>query len=235
MKKRPLYEKVKETLLGRLAKDFWRPGELLPSELKLAEEFRVSQGTIRRALADLVSQNMLTRHQGRGTAVAEHTPFGFFHLFRDDGVRELPESKTLRLSGARANRSERDALELAAGNRVIRILRIRYLNLEPKMLETLTLPQKLFPGLEKIPARDLPNTVYRFYEQQFGIPIVGKRERLRAVAATPTEALHLNIEVDRPLMEIECVAFSHERQPIEWRLSRCLTDEHYYCNPPESP
>ncbi|MDP6950151.1 MAG: GntR family transcriptional regulator, partial [Arenicellales bacterium] len=98
MKKRPLYEKVKEALLGRLAKDFWRPGELLPSELKLAEEFRVSQGTIRRALDDLVSQNMLTRHQGRGTAVAEHKPFGFFHLFRDDGVRELPESKTLRLT-----------------------------------------------------------------------------------------------------------------------------------------
>ncbi|MBT5624760.1 MAG: GntR family transcriptional regulator, partial [Proteobacteria bacterium] len=37
MSKRPLYEEIKETLIARLASDQWRPGELLPSELKLAE------------------------------------------------------------------------------------------------------------------------------------------------------------------------------------------------------
>ena len=72
--------------------------ELLISEPKLTEEFGVSQGTIRRALVDLVLQGSLVRHQGRGTAVTEHTPFGFFHLFRGDGVRELPQSKTLKIS-----------------------------------------------------------------------------------------------------------------------------------------
>jgi len=235
MEKRPLYEQIKETLLARLAEDYWRPGELLPSELKLAREFSVSQGTVRRALDELVDQNMLTRHQGRGTAVAEHTPFGFFHLFRDDGVRELPESRTLRLTVGRASRSERDALELDAGKKVIRILRIRYLNLEPKLSETLTLAQDLFPGLEEVPARDLPNAVYSYYEQRFGIPIVAKRERLRAVSATAAEARELRIEIGAPLLEIECIAYSHRRQPIEWRISHCLTDEHHYCNPAEWP
>ena len=54
MEKRPLYEQIKETLLARLAADHWRPGELLPSEPKLAEEFDVSQGTVRRALDEMV-------------------------------------------------------------------------------------------------------------------------------------------------------------------------------------
>ncbi len=72
--------------------------ELLPSEPKPAEEFGVSQGAIRRAVNDLVLQGLLVRHQGRGTAVTEHTPFGFFHLFRGDGVRELLQSKTLKIS-----------------------------------------------------------------------------------------------------------------------------------------
>ncbi len=72
--------------------------EWLPSEPKLARGFGVSQGTIRRVLDDLVLQGSLVRRQGRGTAVTEHTPFGFFHLFRGDGVRELPQSKTLKIS-----------------------------------------------------------------------------------------------------------------------------------------
>ena len=231
MSKRPLYEEIKETLIARLASDQWRPGELLPSELKLAETFEVSQGTVRRALDELVSQGLLARHQGRGTAVTKHTPFGFFHLFRDDGARELPESKTLRISVNAASRSERDALELGPAKKVIRITRVRYLNLEPKIFETIALPKELFSPIAKLDARDLPNTVYNFYEREFGIPVVGKRERLRACSASQMESRYLAVDVGTSLLEIEWLAYSHRRQPIELRISRCLTDEHYYCNP----
>ena len=231
MSKRPLYEEIKETLIARLASDQWRPGELLPSELKLAETFEVSQGTVRRALDELVSQGLLARHQGRGTAVTKHTLFGFFHLFRDDGARELPESKTLRISVNAASRSERDALELGPAKKVIRITRVRYLNLEPKIFETIALPKELFSPIAKLDARDLPNTVYNFYEREFGIPVVGKRERLRACSASQMESRYLAVDVGTSLLEIECLAYSHRRQPIELRISRCLTDEHYYCNP----
>ena len=231
MSKRPLYEEIKETLIARLASDQWRPGELLPSELKLAETFEVSQGTVRRALDELVSQGLLARHQGRGTAVTKHTPFGFFHLFRDDGARELPESKTLRISVNAASRSERDALELGPAKKVIRITRVRYLNLDPKIFETIVLPKELFSPIAKLDARDLPNTVYNFYEREFGIPVVGKRERLRACSASQMESRYLAVDVGTSLLEIECLAYSHRRQPIELRISRCLTDEHYYCNP----
>ena len=231
MSKRPLYEEIKETLIARLASDQWRPGELLPSELKLAETFEVSQGTVRRALDELVAQGLLARHQGRGTAVTKHTPFGFFHLFRDDGARELPESKTLRISVNAASRSERDALELGPAKKVIRITRVRYLNLDPKIFETIVLPKELFSPIAKMDARDLPNTVYNFYEREFGIPVVGKRERLRACSASQMESRYLSVDVGTSLLEIECLAYSHRRQPIEFRISRCLTDEHYYCNP----
>ena len=231
MSKRPLYEEIKETLIARLASDQWRPGELLPSELKLAETFEVSQGTVRRALDELVAQGLLARHQGRGTAVTKHTPFGFFHLFRDDGARELPESKTLRIPVNAASRSERDALELGPAKKVIRITRVRYLNLEPKIFETIALPKELFSPIAKLDARDLPNTVYNFYEREFGIPVVGKRERLRACSASQMESRYLAVDVGTSLLEIECLAYSHRRQPIELRISRCLTDEHYYCNP----
>jgi len=233
VEKRPLYEQIKETLLARLAADHWRPGELLPSEPKLAEEFGVSQGTIRRALDEMVSQGLLTRYQGRGTAVTEHTPFRFFDFLRADGARELPESKTLRISVNAASRTERDALELAAGKKVIRIIRVRYLNLEPKIYETISVSRDLFSALSTMDARDVPNTIYNYYEQKFGVPVVSKRDRLRAASATQVEARYLHVDVGTPLLEIECTAYSHRNQPIEQRISRCLTDEHYYCSSPE--
>jgi len=233
VEKRPLYEQIKETLLARLAADHWRPGELLPSEPKLAEEFGVSQGTIRRALDEMVSQGLLTRYQGRGTAVTEHTPFRFFDFLRADGARELPESKTLRISVNAASRTERDALELSAGGKVIRIIRVRYLNLEPKIYETISVSRNLFSALSTMDARDVPNTIYNYYEQKFGVPVVSKRDRLRAASATQVEARYLHVDVGTPLLEIECTAYSHRNQPIEQRISRCLTDEHYYCSSPE--
>ena len=232
VEKRPLYEQIKETLLARLAADHWRPGELLPSEPKLAEEFDVSQGTVRRALDEMVAQGLLTRHQGRGTAVTEHKPFQFFDLLRADGIRELPESKTVRVSVNAASRTERDALELAAGKKVIRIIRVRYLNLEPKIYETICVSWDLFSELAAMDARDVPNTIYNYYDQKFGVPVISKRDRLRAASATQVEARYLLVDMGTPLLEIECIAYSHRQQPIEQRISRCLTDEHHYCSSP---
>jgi len=81
-------------------------------------------------------------------------------------------------------------------------------------------------------ARDVPNTIYNYYEQKFGVPVISKRDRLRAASATQVEARYLHVDVGTPLLEIECIAYSHRQQPIEQRISRCLTDEHNYCSAP---
>ena len=180
----------------------------------------------------MVSQGLLTRYQCRVTAVTEHTPFRFFDFLRAGGARELPESKTLRISVNAASRTERDALELAAGEKVIRIIRVRYLNLEPKIYETISVSQNLFSALANMDARDVPNTIYNYYEQKFGVPVISKRDRLRAASATQIEARYLHVDVGTPLLEIECIAYSHRNQPIEQRISQCLTDEHHYCSSP---
>ena len=54
----------------------------------------VSQGTVRKALNDMVAENLLVRRQGRGTFVSEHTErralFLFFNLVGEDGSRTMP-------------------------------------------------------------------------------------------------------------------------------------------------
>lgn len=79
----PLYRQVKQILLQRIASGAWRPGDLVPAEPKLGQELGVSPGTVRKALDELASENLVVRQQGRGTFVATHTPTSsLFHFFR---------------------------------------------------------------------------------------------------------------------------------------------------------
>ena len=82
-KKLPLFVRVYETIYKRLAEGFYRPGEQLPSESELAEELKVSRGTLRQALLLLQEDGMIINHQGKGSFVLEKS------LQLDPGVERL--------------------------------------------------------------------------------------------------------------------------------------------------
>ena len=85
----PLYRQIKDLLTRSLQGGEWRPGEAIPSEVELAARFKVSQGTVRKAIDALADENLLVRRQGRGTFVATHAEervqFRFLRLMPDDG------------------------------------------------------------------------------------------------------------------------------------------------------
>lgn len=229
---RPLYQQVKDAVIGKLIGGDWRPGDKLPSEFRLAAEYGVSQGTVRKALDELTAQNVLIRRQGRGTFVATHTPhralFHFFHLVGQDGSRQLPSSRVLSVETRRATREEEARLELRAGSRVIRIDRVRDMAGRPAIVEFIVVAAKSFPGLARMPKDELPNTLYELYEERYGMTIVRAVEKLRAVAATAREAELLGLAAGAPLLEIDRLALSIEDKPVEWRVSRCETRQHTY-------
>ena len=68
----PLYQQIKVLILKSLQASEWKPGEPIPSEMELAARFRVSQGTVRKAIDELAAENLVIRRQGKGTFVATH-------------------------------------------------------------------------------------------------------------------------------------------------------------------
>lgn len=229
---RPLYLQVKDLLIQRLATGAWRPGEALPSEFGLAAEFKVSQGTVRKALDELAAQNLVVRHQGKGTFVARHTPqralFHFFHLVSDGGARALPGSRVLNLKTAKADRPEAEHLALKPGTAVVRLKRVRLLADEVAIFERIVLPAARFPNfVQRLPA-DVPNEVYRYYEDVYGITVARAVEKLKAVEATAEEAKALGLKRAAPLLEIDRIAYALDGSAVEWRLSRCSTANHHY-------
>ena len=227
---RPLYSQVRETLIGRLIDGTWRPGLLLPSEQQLAVEMGVSQGTVRKALDAMAADNLLVRRQGRGTFVAEPEDgrmlFQFFKLVSDDGRRNLPDSSVLGVSRAAANRHEQEKLALPAQTQVWRIDRTRELDGRTVILECITLAADRFPDLDQVDP--VPNNVYALYAQDYGLTIARAEEKLKAVAATSDDAMHLDCPAGTPLMEIDRIGYGLDGTPLEWRLSRCLTEGFHY-------
>jgi GntR family transcriptional regulator len=228
---KPLYEQIDNMIRQRLIDNLWKPGSAIPSEMQLAAEFNVSQGTVRKALNDLVAENLLYRRQGLGTFVSEHTDrralFLYFSLVGKDGTRELPQSRKLSSRRGPASAIERERLELARGAAVIRHRRLRFLGGRPTIVETVTVPQDLFPGLGD-KGVTLPNHLYRFYESEYGITVVRAREHTGAVAAGAEEADLLELAPGAPLLEIDRIALTLDARPVEWRLSRCETSRYHY-------
>jgi len=230
----PLYMQVKDLIVVRVTEGEWAPGDIIPSEMQLARELNVSQGTVRKAITDLVEKNVLVRRQGRGTFVATHDHeralFHFFHIVNDRGVRILPECETLSCRRKRALRHEASKLNLSTGAQVVCIERIRNLENQPTILETIILPAEYFGDLGKSNACNLPNTLYQLYENKYGITIHRAEEKLRAVAAADHDASLLDVEVGAPLLEIERIALTLDDMAVELRISRCRTSRHYYQN-----
>ena len=230
----PLYMQIKDLLVARVTEREWAPGDVIPSEMQLAQQLNVSQGTVRKAMTELVENNVLVRRQGRGTFVATHDDdralFHFFHIANGSGIKILPESKTLSCRRKRPSRQEASKLNISSRARVICIERIRNLDNQPAILETIILPTGLFGDLGKVRIYDLPNTLYQLYETQFGVTIHRAEEQLRAIAATDHDASLLGLEAGTPLLEIERTALTLDGTPVELRISRCSTSRHHYQN-----
>lgn len=228
----PLYKQVKQRVIRNLIDETWKPGDMLPSEPRLAATLGVSPGTVRRALDELVAENLLVRQQGKGTIVCQHDPerslFHFFRLADAAGARPTPASTVLACVRRRAERPEAARLGLPAGAPVVVIDRTRSVADRPLLVERLVLPGRLFGELAQLAPADLPNTLYTLYEERFGVTVYRAAEQLSAVAASAREAELLGVAVGTPLLEIDRLATALDGMPVEWRLSRCRTDAYRY-------
>ncbi len=178
----------------------------------------------------MVAENLLERRQGRGTFVSEHTErralFLFFNLVGEDGTRTMPVSRIIACEHRKATAEERARLELAAGDQVVTVRRVRSLHDKPAIVDSVTVAQALFPTLGG--DVKLPENLYRFYQGEYGVTIAKAQESVRAVAATPEEARLLDLEPGAPLLEIDRISLTLDARPVEWRVSRCNTEKYAY-------
>ena len=228
----PLYKEVKRLLTQSLQRAEWQPGEALPSETRLAERFHVSIGTLRKAVDELVAEQVLVRQQGRGTFVATHGPsrlmFQFFRIVREDGAKQLPQPELLDFERGRAAAHEAAALKIHAGDRVLRAKNLLRLGGAPIVLDDIVLAQAQFPDLGERIFRSRESTIYNLYQTRYGINVVRASEQLRATIAVRAAARILEVPIGAPLLQIHRIAMTYHDSPVELRRSLVNTAHHAY-------
>lgn len=231
---RPLYEQIKILLTQSLIAGEWRPGEAIPSEIELAGRFRVSQGTVRKAIDELAADNILVRRQGKGTFVATHAEpqvrHRFLRVIADGGEREPVESRLIECRRGKAPVLVGKALGLKAGSATVCVKRLLIFSGRPIIFDEIILPEPMFKGLnaEKISA--YKSSYYNLYESQYGVRMIRAEERLKAVFADPETAELLQVNAGAPLLRVDRIAYTYDDRPVEWRRGYCNTDKHCYVN-----
>lgn len=226
----PLYKQVYELLVSRLVDNQWKASEPLPSEHALAAELGVSQGTVRKALNQMVAEQMLCRRQGKGTYVAEHTQesslYRFFRFKESGGENLIPDTKVISVEGRDAKPREIIALNLSEGDQVSEIIRVRSLHSIPTVLERVIQPLSIFPDIHKV--ENLPNALYSLYQEKYGISIVRVNEELRATHLNADQAELLSLTTQTPVLMVERSSFSIDGRVVEWSQALCSTENFVY-------
>jgi GntR family transcriptional regulator len=232
----PLYQQIKTLILRSLQSGEWRPGEAIPSEIELAARFKVSQGTVRKAVDELAAENLLMRRQGKGTFVATHAEeqvqYRFLRLAPDQ-PDALPGAARREFLDCRRLRAPVDVarpLQMKAGDMVVEVRRVLHFGGQPVVLDDIWLPGHMFKGLTADRLSEYRGPMYGLFETEFGVRMIRAEEKLRAVAATVADANLLQVPIGTPLLSVERLSFTYGDQPVELRRGLYRTDRHYYRN-----
>ncbi len=231
----PLYRQIKALLTRSLQGGEWKPGEAIPSETELARRFGVSQGTVRKAIDELASENLLVRRQGRGTFVGSHhedrAHFRFLRLRAGHGGE--PGAMESRVVDCRRMRAPGDIarqLRLRTGETVVQVRRVLSFEGEREVLDEIWLPGALFRGLTVDRLSAHPGSLYALFETEFGVRMIRASERVKAIAADAATASELGVEPGKPLLLVERVSYTYHDRPVEVRRGYYVTERLHYHN-----
>jgi GntR family transcriptional regulator len=200
------------------------PGQSVPSESELCARFETSRGPVRQALGILRDEGLISSGRGRRSVVLETVPvqpfdvaLSFTQWCREMGVE--PGQRTESMTREWASGAQADSLEIDPGDPIVELLRLRFADGVPIMLERLCYPYDV--GRHVLSFDPDSGSVYERLIAS-GVDIHHATRILDAVAADEVDARLLGVGEGTPLMRLRRRAFTIEGRPIEWSDDRYL-------------
>lgn len=214
----PLYLQLKRLIKAQIQDGRLAPGDRVPSERELSDQFGMSRMTARQALIELVREGLLYREQGRGTFVAVRkvsqgllTVTSFTEDMHSRGI--VPSSVILSLTTEAPSLPDRERLRLDLGHQMVRVRRLRLGDGRPMALEEASLPQSLVEGIEE---HDLSRgSLYEFLKSR-QIELQGAHQTLEAILADEEQAMLLAVPQGAPLLLLERLSYDQFERPAEF-------------------
>jgi len=215
----PYYHQLKQLILTDIAANRLGPGDRLPGDHGLCQQYEVSRTVVRQALSELEVEGVITRSKGRGTFVAptpaaEGLIAGLTGLYEDVAARGLVlRSKVKRIDVVPADDAQAAALQIPVGEPVVHIERLRFVEGEAWVYAVTDVPRWVAPGLENEDLTD--DSLYRVLEQGYGVHLVRGRRSVEASLAGARLAELLGIRRSDPLLVLRSVSVDRLARPVE--------------------
>lgn len=230
----PLYNTVRSLILTKLRNGEWRPGDKIPTEPELAKLFSVSVGTVRKAVEDLVSEQVLIRRARIGTTVSTHEKYNqfstFFNFFNRSSSEMQIEPKLLSFKKILASKEVGTSLGIQEGEALFEIDNLRLIDGKPAMFDRIWLPQKKFMKLTENEFANRVGSIYSLYQSQFMMTIVRINEQVEAIQAPDFVRFELGLKKTDPVLKISRYAYTYGDEVVEYRNRYVNTSISLYQN-----
>lgn len=215
----PKYYQIYEELVEQIRSGKYREGELFPGDTELVKLYNVSRGTIREALKLLFQQGYLVREQGKGTFVTyrriQQDPdqlMGFSELMRRNNMK--PSAKIIEQEVIDPGPNLIRLMQLKSDAQVVRIIRLRYGDDQPLIIERSFFNYELFQPLMDLDLEN--NSIFDLLYEHTDTRLGDATQRIEAVTSGESEFELLNVEPGTPLLLIKRLIKTREGEYFQY-------------------
>lgn len=210
----PLYYQLMQRITADIERGKYPTGSRIPPEHELEQLYQVSRVTVRRALAELTTEGLLERKQGKGTFVSMpsgKTQMKSLHSFHDSCAinKVRPATDVIHVRETAACAADLEELNLNNGSRVLEILRVRKADDIPVVLER----NRFSLAYAWLQDQDLSGSLYGLLHE-YGVEPKLAMHEISLRFASEEEAELLRMERKAPLVCLHEVIYDQRGRPL---------------------
>lgn len=206
----PIYYQLKQVIISKIKSGELKENQQIPTEDEFCKMYNISKAPVRQALQELEAENYIYKIRGKGSFVSSNyikQPLAKLQSFSKDilALGHKPGAKLISRDIIPADYEVAKALNIAEGDRVLRGVRLRYIDDEIYSLNFSHFSVDLFPEVERMDLSAL--SIYEIIENELNFEIVRAIQTLEATATPPDIAKIIERQIGSPLLLMNRVTF----------------------------
>lgn len=228
-KSRPLYFSIKEDIKQRIQNGEFKPGDVLPTESVLCEEYGASRVTIRRSMEELIEEGIVERGFGKTARVkCESVPRSLNQL---SGLHEELSKQGIKCSSfvlsSEIEFPTQDLMEkmkIGEDEKVLKIERLRYANGQPLCYQLFFTLERLCPDLDV--KRLTTESMYEIMEHEYNVKISKATQTISATMSNYRMTALLELPEQTCMLKICRIAVTDDNTCIEYSESYYVSNRY---------
>lgn len=224
----PLHLQLSQIIREMIDTGELQPGDFLMSERDICKLQKISRMTVNKAILNLVNEGLLDRQQGKGTFVALKKKKHRYQKL--EGLTQIIKQQGLEISNqvlefSLNQRSQKVQNKLKMDQSIgYKIKRIRYIDQDPVVLETVYLNPKMCPDLTEDLVQEYP--LYQLYKERYKYKVIRAEQIISPIMLTKEEAKLLKQPKNTLALKIDRIVYTTDEEVMEYTVSIFMSNKH---------